>query len=114
LNAVLGLYQYEVSKGYKKHLKKNANETSTSNLISTVTGNRKGYTLRQFEQAKEARNLYHIVGTPTMENFKPLLWMNVIKNCPVTVEDIYIAEKIFGPDLSSLYQLQSTYVVDGL
>jgi hypothetical protein len=43
-----------------------------------------------------------IVGTPTMENFKSLLRMNVIKNCPVTVEDINIAEKIFGPDVSSL------------
>jgi hypothetical protein len=88
-----GLYQYEVSKGYKK--KKNEIETGTSNLISTVTENRKGYMLRQFESAKEARELYHIVGTPTMENFKSLLQINVIKNCPVTVEDIYIAEKIF-------------------
>jgi hypothetical protein len=43
------LFQYEVSKGYKKHLKKNENETGTSNLSSTVTENRKGYTLRQFE-----------------------------------------------------------------
>jgi hypothetical protein len=42
------------------------------------------------------------VGTPTMENFKSLLQMNVIKNCPVTVNDINIAEKIFGPDVSSL------------
>jgi hypothetical protein len=65
-----GLYQYEVSKGYKKDLKKNEIKTGTSNLISTVTKNRKGYTLRQLEHAKEARNLYHIVGTPTMENFQ--------------------------------------------
>jgi hypothetical protein len=28
--------------------------------------------------------------------------MNVIKNCPMTVEDIYIAENIFGPDVSTL------------
>ena len=28
--------------------------------------------------------------------------MNTIKNCPVTVEDVSIAEKIFGPDVSSL------------
>jgi hypothetical protein len=58
--------------------------------------------LCQFERAKEARKLYHIVGTPTMDNFKLLLWMNIIKNSPVTVEDINIAEKIFGPDVSSL------------
>jgi hypothetical protein len=28
--------------------------------------------------------------------------MNVIQNCPVTVEDVNISEKIFGPDMSSL------------
>jgi hypothetical protein len=72
-----------------------------SNLISTVAENRKGYTLRQFKRAKAARKLYHIVGTPTMNNFKSLLWMNVIQNCPVTV-DVNISEKIFGPDMSSL------------
>ena len=99
-----GLYQYEVSKTYRKNIKK-PNETEKSgesHLIGTVTENRKGYTLRQFERAKEARKLYHIVGTPTMDNFKSLLRMNIIKNCPVTVEDINIAEKIFGPDVSSL------------
>jgi hypothetical protein len=28
--------------------------------------------------------------------------MNIIKNCPVTVEDVNIADQIFGPDMSSL------------
>jgi hypothetical protein len=66
------------------------------------TKNRQGYTLRQFERAKAARKLYHIVGTLAMNNFKSLLWMNVIQNRPVTVEDVNISEKIFGPDMSSL------------
>jgi hypothetical protein len=51
---------------------------------------------------KQARKLSHIIGTPTMQNFKSLLQMNVIKNSPVTVEDINIDEEIFGPDVSSL------------
>jgi hypothetical protein len=97
-----GLYQYLVSNGYQQGLKEDQKEDSTSNLISTVAENRKGYTLRQFKRAKEARKLYHIVGTPTMNNFKSLLRMNVIQNCPVTVEDVNISEKIFGPDMSSL------------
>ena len=33
---------------------------------------------------------------------KSLLWMNIIQNSPVTGEDIKIAEKSFGPDMSSL------------
>jgi hypothetical protein len=98
-----GLYQYSVSSGYQQGLKEDQKEDGASNLISTVAENRKGYTLRQFERAKQAMKLYHIVGTLTMNNFKPLLRMKVIQKYPVlTVEDVNISEKIFGPDMSSL------------
>jgi hypothetical protein len=95
------LYQYLVSEGYQRGLKEDQKENGASNLISIVAENRKGYTLRQFERAKEARRLYHIVGTPTVNNFKSLLQMNVIQNCPVTVEEVNISEKILGPDMSA-------------
>ena len=39
---------------------------------------------------------------PMVENFKLIIKMIAIKNCPVTIEDINLAEKIFGPDISSL------------
>ena len=97
-----GLYQYKVSEDYQSNLQRDEEKEGTSNLVTTVTENKSGYTQRQFERAKEARRLYHIVGTPTVENFKSLLRMNVIKNCPVTTEDVNIAEKIFGKDISSL------------
>jgi hypothetical protein len=67
-----------------------------------VKENRVGYTHRQFEQAKTVRELYHIVGTPTIESFKALIKMNAIKNCPVTTEDVNNAKKIFGAHMSSL------------
>ena len=69
-----GLYQYEVSKRYREDVSpsgtgrpKASVTNGTSHLINTVAENRKGYTLRQFEHAKGARRMYHIVGTPTME-----------------------------------------------
>jgi hypothetical protein len=62
-----GLYTFEVS---NKYLKKE------SHLIKTVKENRVGYTQRQFEQAKRARELYHIMGMPTIETFKTLIKMN--------------------------------------
>ena len=31
-----------------------------------------------------------------------MIRQNIINNCPVTVEDIEIVEKIFGPDFSTL------------
>jgi hypothetical protein len=73
-----------------------------SHLINTVKENRVGYTERQFEQAKRAQELYHIVGTSTIESFKALIKMNAIKNCPVTTENVNNAKKIFGADMSSL------------
>jgi hypothetical protein len=77
-------------------------KSAHNNLVSTVKENRFPYNAREFERAKVARRLYHIVGTPTVENFKKLLKMNSIHNCPVTTVDVDIAEKIFGPSLSSL------------
>ena len=74
----------------------------TSNLIDTVAENQKGYMQHQFEHTKAARKLYHNVGTPTIENFKALLKMNTIQNCPITIQDVMIAEKIFGPNMSRL------------
>jgi hypothetical protein len=73
-----------------------------SNLVSTVQENRIGFTARQLEEAKRARRLLHILGLPAAENLKNILRMNAIKNCPVTVEDVTNAEKMFGPDVASL------------
>ena len=64
-----------------------------SNLVTTRE-NWKGYTERQYDRAKTARKLYQIIGMPTVENFKVLLHMNAIRNCPVMVEDVKIAERI--------------------
>jgi hypothetical protein len=88
-----GLYTYKVSDEYLK---------KQSHLINVVKENRVGYTQRQFEQAKRAQELYHIVGTPTIESFKALIKMNAIKNCPVTTEDVNNTEKIFGTGMLSL------------
>ena len=71
-------------------------------MVNTVTENRSNYTTQQFERAKEARKLYHNIGAPTVENFKYVLKGNMIRNCPVTIEDVKIAEDIWGKDISYL------------
>ena len=43
-----------------------------------------------------------MVGAPTFRNLKTTILKNIIQNPPVTVEDIEIAENIFGPDVSTL------------
>ena len=98
-----GLCRCSTGKSYLEKIKKaKQKKQETSNMMDTVQENRKNYTQCQFEHAKLARKLHHNVGTPTVKNFKSLLKANMIKNCPVTIEDVNIAEKIFRPLMSSL------------
>ena len=43
-----------------------------------------------------------MVGVTKLQNLKIKIRHNIIQNFPVTVEDIEIADKIFGPDVSIL------------
>ena len=90
----IGLYTYEVpgSKG----------QPEQAHLIDTVKENRSGYTQNQFTRAVRARELYHLLGAPTLDNYKGFIKMNGVHNCPVRLEDIKIAENIFGPDMATL------------
>ena len=84
-----GLYYYD-------------NKNKDFNFMETVEENKRFYTDRQIERAKTARKLYNTIGNPSVHDFKNLIKMNSIKNCPVTIEDINIAENIFGKDISTL------------
>jgi hypothetical protein len=70
--------------------------------VTTRAENRKNYTERQYERAKRARDFYHSVGTPMLGKFKALLRSNMVSDCPITYEDVCIAEKIFGPSVAKL------------
>ena len=54
---------------------------------------------RQQKKAKAARKAYQALGTPSTQDFKAMIRMNLIKNSKVTTEDINLAEKAFGPDV---------------
>ena len=70
--------------------------------ITTVEENHTFYTSRQYDKAKRARDLYHALGTPSVDDMKAVIRMNLIANNPVTTKDIVLAEKIFGKDIGSL------------
>ncbi len=101
-----GLYAYQPSAQFLKEVantkKMKPPKQELSNMVTTVAENRKNYTQRQYERAKEARKLYHIVNAPSIQKFKHILRQNLIQNCPVTSEDVNIAEKIFGEDIGKL------------
>ena len=87
-----GLYTY----------KPNEHVLNKTILLQTVKENKQFYTNRQIARANLARKLYHNIGTPSIADFKAIIRMNAISNCPITIEDINIAEHIYGKDIGSL------------
>ena len=60
------------------------------------------YTQRQIRRAKAARDLYQMIGYPSLNDYKNAIKYNMIKNCPVTIDNINVAEDIFGKDIYAL------------
>ena len=105
-----GLYIYQPSKEFFNEVAriKNMappNEVGTpmvSNLVSTVKENKHFLTPRQQQRAKEARDLYHILGPITSTNFKHLLKTNILRDTKVIAEDVNLADKVYGQDIGDL------------
>ena len=73
------------------HYHNNRNREIT--LVQTVQENEEGYSQRQIQDAKKARNLYAKVGYPSARDFKNIISRNLILNFPVTASDVVRAEK---------------------
>ena len=71
-------------------------------MLNTAAENAQFCTAKQLERAKVARKLFQRIGTPSIRDFKGVVRMNMIGNNPVTVEDINIAEKVYGKDIGAL------------
>ena len=59
-------------------------------------------TPRQQKRAYRARELYDTMGTPTVDDLKAMIRMNLIRNNIVTTEDVNLAEKAFGADVGNV------------
>jgi hypothetical protein len=70
-------------------------------MISTVAGNAKQFTKRQYKNAVLARRVQNIIMHPCSREFMELS-INHILNCPINKQHIQTAESIFGPNLGSL------------
>ena len=93
-----GLYYYKLPENFTKQREK---VVSTGvQMVNTVNENKTYHTERKIKRATVARKLYHSIGAPTIKNYKGIIRSNMIRNCPVTIEDIDLAEKIFGPDVA--------------
>ena len=102
-----GLYSFRVPDALleRNRLKKQQSMqfagVETSLHVDTVTRNMEGFSERQRHEAKAARVLTHQLGSPSKEAMKLALDFNYIRNCPVKSKDLDIAEKIYGPPIST-------------
>jgi hypothetical protein len=71
-------------------------------MLTTVEENKKFYHKRQVERAEKARNLYRVIGCPSIRDYKHIIQTNQIKNCPVTLEDIRVSERTLGQDMYAI------------
>ena len=46
--------------------------------------------------------LYYIIRNPTTEKYKHILIQHMIKNLPVNIDDVNLAEKSFGTNIVSI------------
>ena len=90
----------DVSKEKDEEEIESANEECM--MVTTVRGNLEGHTRHEIEKANEARRLQGMIGNPTEREFEGMVREKLIANCPVTVQDVHNANRIFGPDLANL------------
>jgi hypothetical protein len=72
-------------------------------FVNTVSENTKaGFTKRQIKEAEVARSLYSKLNYLSWKDFKWIIWSNQIKDCPVTVDHVDTALKIWGKNVAAL------------
>ena len=67
-------------------------------LVTTVEGQKKKYSQRDFRRADRARKFQEIIMFPSNKDYKSMVNNNSINNCQITRCDIELAEDIFGPN----------------
>jgi Reverse transcriptase (RNA-dependent DNA polymerase) len=71
-------------------------------LMNTVEGNKSQFTNREIQSATLARRIQNIIGRPSTSTLIKIVKNNLLKNCPITEQDIYNANTIFGTNIGSL------------
>eukprot|EP00957_Ditylum_brightwellii_P169438 12895953-Ditylum_brightwellii.AAC.1 len=71
-------------------------------MLNTIDENLAFLSPRQLHRAKKARKLYEAMRTPTVEDLKALIRMNLIRNNEETTNDVNLATRAFGPDIGAI------------
>ncbi len=95
-----GLYVYDSAA--RKHPTTTSERVNAYTMISTVAAQELFFSKRQVTAADTARELYRKLGQPGEAEFYSILTKNLIRNCPVTPDDVRRATHIYGPDVATL------------
>ena len=71
-------------------------------LVQTLSMNDAKYSKCQLKSVKLVREIDAKVGYLSQKDFKKLIKSNIIKNCPVNLDDTIRADKIYCPNIASL------------
>jgi len=88
----------DMSEEEEKYDKEDESVTKECMMVTTVRGNLEGYTRHEIGKAKETRRLQGMIGNPTEKELEGMVREKLIANCPVTVQDVHNANRIFGPN----------------
>jgi hypothetical protein len=91
-----GLYYYDT------HADNNKTNIESYSLLQSVSENKTCFVKREIELADKAQELYRKLGRPSQHKFEEILKLNLIMNCPVTIDDAKRALLIYGPDLATI------------
>ena len=76
--------------------------TKEYQFLETMEENKKQFTKKALHRAAKAKELYGMVQYPSMADFKSMVRYHMLKNCPVTIEDVEAMEKVYGPSVAAL------------
>jgi hypothetical protein len=71
-------------------------------MVNTVEQNKTRYSAHDVKRAENARKTQDMIGRPSTSKYLSIIVNNQLPNCKVTVNDIKMAEDIFGTNLDSL------------
>jgi hypothetical protein len=71
-------------------------------FVNTVSKNKAEFVKRQIKEAEVAQSLYSKLNYLSWKDFKWIIWSNQIKDCPVTVDHVDTALKIWGKNVAAL------------
>ena len=93
-----GLYYYVMP----PLMDKTKSDVTQYSLYSTVTSNKEYFTNQEVKRADTARELQRTLGWPSDPSFKHYISHNLVRNSPITVDNISRATVIYGPALPIL------------